>query len=141
MEPFMNKTKKLGLLIINILIIGTSSFFICKSEQFQKKISPKKYWQSKISTLESELKKDLVKIKSLTLDLEKENALSPFHEKQALIQAEEANLNFDEIFTQIESDHVIKISEIQHEIEKLTLHEKEVKKDLDIAYNKIKAIN
>lgn len=136
----MNKFKKIGLLILNILIITTSSIFIFQSEKFQEKIAPKKYWQNKVKTLESELKKDYVKIKELELGLEKENALYPFSKEEAKLKSEEINKNIDEVFTKIEKEHTMKVNEIKNEINNLTKEQGEIKKDLDLALNQTKIL-
>ena len=141
MKPFLNKIKKIAIILLNALIIIVSSYFICKSDKFQKKLYPKKYWQNKIITLESELKNDSIKIKFLKLDLEKENALSAYHKEQAKIIAENVDENFDEIFKKIEKEYFIKINEIKQEIRKLTNEKEEIKNNLDLAYNQIRVLN
>lgn len=141
MQSFFNNSKKISLVILNVLIIAGSAFFICQSDKFQQKISPKKYWENKIKILESELKKDEVKLKSLKLDIEKENALSPFHEEQAKIKAEEINESFDDSFVKVENEYATKINEIKHEIEEISKQEQEIKSNLELAYNQIKDFN
>lgn len=130
--------KRIRILLLNILIITSCSYFIFKSERFQEKISPKKFWNSKVKTLKSELKKDYVKIKFLRLDLERENALLPYLREMAKIQAQELSVNFDEIFKEIKAEHLKKTSEIKRQIEDLTKEEEEIKSNLQIANNQIK---
>ncbi len=141
MQPLLDKFKKMSIIILNVLIIAVCSYFIFQSERFQEKISPKKYWQNKIKTLESELKKDCVKIKFLKLDLEKEDALSSYYKEQAKLKAEEINENIDDIFIKIKNEHLNKMNQIKQEIDNLTKQEKDLKKDLEIAYYQVKILN
>jgi hypothetical protein len=139
MSPFfLKRLKKISIVILNIVIIFFSSYFIWQSEKFQEKITPQKYWNNKIRTLETELKKDTVKIKSLKLDLEREIALCPYHEKQAQIKAEEVNQNISKVYCEIETEHIKKINDIKDEIKSLMQEEAKLKSELQIAYNKIK---
>jgi len=141
MKPFFKNPKKIKIFIFNVLLLLVSSYYIWQSEKFQQRITPKKYWQSKINTFESELKKDNIKIKSLKLDLEKENTLCLYYEDEAKIKAEEKNENINDIYFKIENEHIKKIDNIKNEINELLKKEKKIKKELNIAYNRLKILN
>lgn len=134
------KLKKLWIVILNITLIVSSSYFIWQSEKIQEKVSPKKFWQNKIKTLSSELKKDDLKIKKLELNLEKEVALSSYNEKQAQINAQESNLNPSDVYFSMQNDQVKKILDIKKEIDLLKIDENKIKQDLENAKIKIDSI-
>jgi len=134
------KFKKAWIIILNISLIVFSSVFIWQSEKIQEKISPKKFWQNKIKTLNLELKKDDLKIKNLELNLEKELTLSTYNEKQAKIKAEEENQNPSDIYFTMQHDHIKKVIDIKKEIDALKVDENKIKQDLEKAKTKATSI-
>ncbi|NGX34152.1 MAG: hypothetical protein K1060chlam1_00502 [Candidatus Anoxychlamydiales bacterium] len=134
------KFKKIGIIILNISLIVFSSYFIVHSERLQEKMSPQKFWQKKIDTLNVELKNDDIKIKNLKLDLEKELALSTYTEKQAKIKAEEINENSSDIYFEMQDEHLKKVSGIKNQINLLTKAEEKIKRDLENACSRVNSL-
>ena len=132
--------KKIGIIILNISLIVFSSYFIFHSERLQEKISPQKFWQKKINILNTELKNDDIKLKNLKLDLEKELALSTYTEKEAKIKAEEINENPNDIYFEMQDEHLKKVDDIKNQINFLTKDEEKVKTDLENAYSRVNSI-
>ncbi|NGX62924.1 MAG: hypothetical protein KR126chlam6_00326 [Candidatus Anoxychlamydiales bacterium] len=130
------KFKKVWIIILNISLIVFFSIFIWQSEKIQEKISPQRFWQNKIKTLNFELKKDDLKIKNLELNLEKELALSTYHEKGAKIKAQEDDQNPADVYFTMQHDHIKKIIDIKKEIDVLKIDENKIKHDLENAKTK-----
>ena len=124
--------------LLNTVIIISSLYIICTSENFQEKISPKNYWKNKVSFYERTLKTDQIKIKSLELDLEKEFFSASLHKKEAFLDSKKSDLNYDNAFLNRRNKHLKNTEKLKKEIYKTLEKEKKDKKNLEIALNKIK---
>ncbi len=67
--------KKWYVVTLEFLIVLFSGFLIWNSEQFQEILSPSKYWEQKVTELETEVQMDHYKIKKLVVQLQKEDLL------------------------------------------------------------------
>lgn len=134
MKAFFVKFKKAWVVILNSSLIFFSSYFIYHSEKFQEKISPKKFWERKINTLSTELKQDDIRIKSLKLDFEKEISLATYNEETAEIKAQREDLDVNDIYSEMENEHIQKLSRIKDEIDEITKDEEKVKNNLEKAF-------
>ena len=141
MKFFLKKFNKLWIVILNISLIFFSSYFIWHSEKIQERIAPKKFWERKINTLNSELKNDDIRIKYLKLDLEKEISLISYNEEKAKIKAQKENLDPTEVFHEIKNEYNNTINRLKEEIDELKKDEETVKNNLEKAHFQIKALN
>ncbi len=140
-NKFILYLKKHWIVVINILIIAFSFYFIWHSEKFQEKIAPKNFWENKVNNLESSIKKDRLKIKNLELSLEKEKSFCEYHAQEAEIQAEASGQDFNRSLMCINEEHRKRLDEIQNELKELKQNEKEIEQKLMKAIGKLKSVS
>lgn len=141
MISFFLKLKKPFIVLLNAIIILGSSYCIFQAENFQKKLSPKKFWTTKVKRLKKELKKDSLKIQALELDLEKEKLLCSYNQKQAKIKAQQLEENENIAVSEVEKGHKLKLNNMEKQLEELKAEKGKIEMDLKEAASQVDVID
>ncbi|MBN2479279.1 MAG: hypothetical protein JXA94_03540 [Parachlamydiales bacterium] len=131
-KKFLFNFKKLTLVLVNSLIILASCFLIWNSENVQKKLAPKKYWENKVKILEGNLKRDEIKIQTIEVDLQKELLICKCHKQEAQLKCMQTGEKFEDTFSCISDEHHKKLVEYKNELDNL----KKIKEEERIALEK-----
>ncbi|MBN1914424.1 MAG: hypothetical protein JW769_00850 [Parachlamydiales bacterium] len=127
----MNGLRRIGqffrdkeILFFQWILIVFSGYCIWHSEGMQKMISPKGYWENKISELENHIEVGQHRLKILEISLQKTKATIPFKIEEA---EQKASLegNAEEMIHCITENCQHKIQKLQEDIEKLVQEKKE----------------
>lgn len=128
-------------LVLEVTIVIVCSIIIFQSDRFQERLSPRKYWISKVKELEGDVRIDHWKIRSLELSLEKEKAAGQYAIQAAIDHAKSFGKDVEEISKSAVIKYEEKLMTLQKDLEiskkTLTLHANQLQK----AQSKLGGIN
>ena len=130
MQPFRKWLKNWYPLIIEGALVVFCAYFIFYSEKFQERISPEKFWSSKVKELECDLKMDKWKVRSLELSIQKQKVIGQYTIQEAIDKAESFG---DDVETVAQSA----TKECEKELKCLEKNLECSKKELELCQNKL----
>jgi len=130
MRSFRKWLKNWYPLIIEGVLVIFCAYFIFYSEKFQERISPEKFWASKVKELECDLKVDKWKIRSLELSIQKQKAIGQYTIQEAIDKAKSFGDDVDSVAQSA-------TKECEKELECLEKNLECSKKELDLCQNKL----
>lgn len=104
-------------LILETAVVIVCSVIIFQSDRFQERLSPRKYWISKVKELEGDVRIDHWKVRSLEISLEKEKAARQYVIQAAIDRAKSFGEDVEKISRSAAIEHKEKLIALQKDLE------------------------